>query len=485
MFRSTGCESCCIRVMRIPRGSIQGTSPIGQFGLVPLDLQCCDFFCVFLILRSSQENCVIFVYIKQHSVIVWKGAKDMLRFISVFYFLALNRTVNVSEGFTSAASYFQSNHYFDIDKWQKGGKDCTFKDSCFYGYWSELPDIQANAKNEGEIMEINPYLFSHRMALGKCLIQQTSKSRFLSNWSCSMKHEYGKHWYWGYLAQLDWQWRSGRLGPPQLDQNYDAKREDNISKLSWWGFMNLNFTVALYCGAVEAGLVPRVKLIDAEELLDNQSYCMCVEYWKMFWVGAHDQFQSTVTLENFGQAEKKLYEELWFTHSSIIDCSVPYARDEMGIEDLLAIEERNFGLGWCQLVHILAAMNWTLLSLDALIKFGAGYLPTVRIEGEESFHTLRSNRRNEFVSVKSMWALKSFSKQPMYGIKLFWKRISAWDFERKLLPITLNDITLGSSLKKTLVGLRLFIVTALPQSKIDVCLYILAASLGRLWSIVA
>ena len=110
-------------------------------------------------------------------------------------------------------------------------------------------------------------------------------------------------------------------------------------------------------------------------------------------------------------------------------------------------------------------MSW--IFPDAL---GAGYLPTVRMEGEQSFHTLRCNKRNEFVSVKSMWALKSFSKQPMYGIKLFWKRISAWDFERKLLPITLNDITLGSSLKKTLVGLRLFIVTALSHSKIDVCL---------------
>ena len=80
------------------------------------------------------------------------------------------------------------DYEFDLDKWQNGGNDVSFKDSCFYPYWNNLPRLVEDAPL-GEVPVIDPYLFSHRMALGKYIIQHTGK-----NWAGGKTHEMGRHW---------------------------------------------------------------------------------------------------------------------------------------------------------------------------------------------------------------------------------------------------------------------------------------------------
>ena len=80
------------------------------------------------------------------------------------------------------------DYEFDLDKWQNGGNDVSFKDSCFYPYWNNLPRLVEDAPL-GEVPAIDPYLFSHRMALGKYIIQHTGE-----NWAGGKTHEMGRHW---------------------------------------------------------------------------------------------------------------------------------------------------------------------------------------------------------------------------------------------------------------------------------------------------
>ena len=91
---------------------------------------------------------------------------------------------------------------FDPSQWRKGGIS-TFEQTCFAQYWNDLPNVIAN-DGESSLIVVDPFDFRHRMTLGKYIIENTGSERIWGK-------EFTGHWCWGYLAQLDWQWRSGRL----------------------------------------------------------------------------------------------------------------------------------------------------------------------------------------------------------------------------------------------------------------------------------
>ena len=69
------------------------------------------------------------------------------------------------------------------------------------------------------------------------------------------------------------------------------------TKKSWWGYMNLDFYVALYCGAAEAGVVPTISFSD-NSLQDDVGFQTCVELWKGFWENDHATFLASCTSMN-------------------------------------------------------------------------------------------------------------------------------------------------------------------------------------------
>lgn len=351
---------------------------------------------------------------------------------------------------------------FDLARWQAGGTS-SFSGTVFAPYWDGLPNLVAvdgNGDGSAPPPDVDPYRFSHRMALGKYLIQNTGGEKVWGR-NCS------RHWFWGYIAQLDWQRRSGRFEDPsewkdEVDESivltgggYDT---DEISKRSWWGRMNLEFSVAVYCGAAEAGLVPRVT-ISSEDVASDASFQKCVELWRGFWQTIHSEFLASHE-EDYDGASLELYRGLWPVHTEVIKAGM--ADNDLG--KLMPKEDLGVGLGWCQMVEILAATNWPLLSLDSLHEFGAGYLPTVRVSGPKTMEWLKEHRPREHKTVTNMHGLKDVPANKMERMCSFWARVTWWNFARNNLPRYLHALSHGSPIQKLVWLARVLALAAFPHS---------------------
>ena len=145
----------------------------------------------------------------------------------------------------------------------------------------------------------------------------------------------------------------------------------------------------------------------------DEGFLECVDHWASFWSGPHQEYikaysslleeEATSIVEakgdvntngnNTHEREKdkllcRLYDQLWDTHTQIITTSFPHAKR---MENLMPRLETKFALGWCYMVELLAAMSWTLLSLDALMEHRVGYLPHHRIDYSRSIGMAQGN----------------------------------------------------------------------------------------------
>lgn len=338
---------------------------------------------------------------------------------------------------------------FDLKNWQEGGIS-SFSQTCFAEYWDSLPDIHENS-------HVDPYSFRGRMTLGKCIIEKTGKHDKASN-----------HWFWGYLTQLDWQWRSGRLSS-QSNDNEVKEREDAISGDSWFGYMNLNFCVSIYQAAEKVGLVPRVIFIGSHKdfVENNAGYLACVGIWRTFWEDSHKEYVNKFGKPGTEKALVTLYSELWLTHTHILKASLPNAKE---MEAILPELERNFGQGWCHTVELLAAMRYTLLTLHALMENGAGYLPT-RILNEDSLSWLKENREDEYNAACEIIGLQTATPEKLSMICGFYRRLTNWEWERQQMPKTAKLLRKGSSLQKSVVLMRILLKVMLPNSALEIALW--------------
>lgn len=389
----------------------------------------------------------------------------------------MTTTTNDKSTATSASS--TDTAAFDLDQWQRGGLK-SFAQTCFADYWSDLkPDKIISSK-------VDPYSFAHRVALGKYLIEHTGGEKVWAK-DCT------QHWYWGYLSQLDWQRRSGRLEDPKTwNTQHDIQAfealssiptNDNISEQSWWGYMNLQFSVAVYCGAAEAGIVPKVKLSNPRVEKD-EGFQECVLHWKAFWNIHHRDFVTAVKGAT-KESEKKaalvtLYQHLWKTHTSTINSGIAHGKK---LEALLPELDRNVGLGWCNMVELLSAMTWTLLSLDALYEFGAGYLPTLRIAGPETVEWIKANRPREAVTIANLDKLKDTPPETMEKMCKFWSRVTRWGFQRDTMPRTLDTLSHGKGPAKMLALTKILTLAIAPHSALETGIWVSAIGIGCIMAI--
>lgn len=343
---------------------------------------------------------------------------------------------------------------FRLDRWQRGGIT-SFEETCFSEYWGDLPPLV------GRDVSVDPYDFLHRMALGRYLIEHTGGEEV---WGAQCR----KHWFWAYLAQMDWQWRSGRFLPAGVGPAPDDGDEGapplvpKIAPDSWWAYMNMGFIVGAYCGAARAGVVPPVEL--SGNLSDDPHFKAVVDGWCAFFSGPHAAYLSRgVDLTEHPRAVYPLYDELWGTHSATVRNGLDGARP---LEAALPSDELKVGLGWCKMVELFDAMGWPHLSLESLMEDGAGYLPTRRLDGESggAMDYLREHRKKEYVTVQSLLALYDTPNETLHSMAKFWKRVSRYHSVRSTLPKTVDRVTHGSALTKLVVAFRLVGLAALPQT---------------------
>merc|ERR1719162_857269 len=112
-------------------------------------------------------------------------------------------------------------------------------------------------------------------------------------------------------------------------------------------------------------------------------------------------------------------------HTDIIKISLQHGKD---LHNICPEEDRGVGLGWCNMVKLLHATNWPLLSLDDLEKFGGGYLPSVRLAGPKTLQWLKTNRGMEYTTVTTLYQLMDAPEKTMNRACRFFARVSRWRF---------------------------------------------------------
>jgi len=391
---------------------------------------------------------------------------------------------------------------FDLDLWQAGGLT-SFSQTPFAEHWATLPSIvveNGDGRKTASI-PVDAYDFRHRMALVRNLIE-CEEMGGEAVWG----KDFAEHWLWAYLSMLDWQRRSGRfedpatwedvvvLPPEPFDHTQTSQGDKGhsyaISKNSWWGYMNCNLSVGVYCGAAEAGLVPPIELSDPSVGVDP-GFRINVGIWKEWWATDHAEFVAVcLALEGEDDdndektkrnkkklAYRKLYESVWRIHTDIINVGVEHSK---GLQARLPREDLDVGLGWCNMLEFLSATNWPLLSLESLYTFGCGYLPTLRLAGPNTVEWLRQNRDFEHRTVQSLHTLVRTSPKARGLFCAFFGRLSRWEFARNKLPTTLHVLTHGNPLRKCLALTRAMVLAAVPRRVSEVALTAAAAVVGTL-----
>jgi LPXTG-motif cell wall-anchored protein len=409
---------------------------------------------------------------------------------------------------TTATTATTAAACFDLDRWQRGGMT-AFEQTCFHEYWDDLPPLVDKK------MDVDPHDFLHRMALGKYLIEHTGGPNV---WGVDC----WKHWFWAYLAQMDWQWRSGRFEPPvgvvaadattavaaaagkeegEMDgssgNHRHPRRPMTIATDSWWGYMNMGFIVGAYCGAAKAGVVPPISIVSKSDVAhdDDVHFQSIVDNWCDFFTGPHAEFvagRSSSSSQNVDVDDSttrrpdsddpyavfSLYDQLWTYHSDTVRNGRLGAKS---LEAILPPEDLKLGMGWCKMVALFDAMGWPHLSLEALLEDGAGYLPTLRLDSGGSGNNLpgssassssalaylKEHRPREYLACQTLFTLDDTPESNVRYMAKFWKRVSHYRTIRANLPKILDKVTYGSVWTKTAVMSRLAGIAVLPQTGLE------------------
>ncbi len=193
----------------------------------------------------------------------------------------------------------------------------------------------------------DPFLFHHRMATYRLLIDTTNRHGLFGP-------DNRTNPLWGLMFQHQWQFRTGRLGA-------DSQRTGRIDPDAPWGYGNYTLCVIPWMGAVEAGTVEPLALTgplrpsrfayptgDFAELVLPAGFHRGVADWKAYF--------SLVESARPGDDVEPLRMALWKAHKTCLDLVVAhlYHIDAEPYSDT----ELRFLRGWCRMVDYLWVAAW-------------------------------------------------------------------------------------------------------------------------------
>jgi hypothetical protein len=210
---------------------------------------------------------------------------------------------------------------------------------------------------------LDPFDFMQRMAAYKLLIDSMNARGVFG-----ARNEMNP--FWGYVQQLEWQWRSGRL------RRADTP-EGRIDAQSWWGSCNYSLSIIPLIAAVQAGVVDPIEIkppeVNAEkfarsggrvgEYVVPSAYDEALHEWRIF-------FEAVKTFPLDTDIEPLRF-KVWHAHLIAITAAGKlYAPEAM----LLPKSEREFGAGWVRMVDFLGVAAWRT-DLAFMLEYGTGVLP--------------------------------------------------------------------------------------------------------------
>jgi hypothetical protein len=234
----------------------------------------------------------------------------------------------------------------------------------FYEYWDTLPDLITQGY-------VNPFKYKERVAIYKLLIENMNPNKALG-----ANDELNS--FWGFVSQLDWQWRSGRLVAPKDFEAENAPKPETISMESWWGCCNYALSVIPLVSAMRMGVVlpigigmpkkaPPNKFINAGGLtrpwVVPKVYETALEKW--------GEFFRIIKKQKMGEDLEPMRKASWSAHLESITAAMHLYHSELA---MMPKNEQIFGTGWVRMVDFLGEAAWRT-DLNFMLEHGRGDLP--------------------------------------------------------------------------------------------------------------
>ncbi len=234
----------------------------------------------------------------------------------------------------------------------------------FYPVWTQAPALTDS---------VDPFNFEQRMAAYRLLVETTNKRGIFGADNL-------QNVFWGYVFQLQWQWRSGRL-------QFADTPAGRIDPDSIWGFGNYSLNIIPLMGAMQAGLIPEMEILPpyrqsrfeyasgggrAGKFHIPALYQEAVHAWQRY-------FELIESMKAGDDLEPVRF-ALWAAHKASLTKVEHVLRQ---LEPLhTSRKELDFLIGWCRMVDYLGLAAWPT-DLPFMLENGTGVLPERLITDED------------------------------------------------------------------------------------------------------
>jgi hypothetical protein len=229
----------------------------------------------------------------------------------------------------------------------------------------------------------DPFRFEQRMAAYRSMIDATNAGGIFG-----ADNRHSPLWAW--MFQLQWQCRTGRLGPT-------TRTDGRIDPDTAWGYGNYTLSVIPWLGATVAGVVPRIEIADAPATsrfryvrggVVPDELVPAVAHWRSFF--------ELVRHSAVGTDVEPIRFALWKAHKTCLDVVVTAIA---GIDPApYAPLELTFLRGWCRMVDYLGAAAWRT-DFDFMTEHGLDVLPERLLERHADLDALPDRVRRNVVNV--------------------------------------------------------------------------------------
>lgn len=223
----------------------------------------------------------------------------------------------------------------------------------FGAMWYELPEV-------GE--QIDPFELRQRMGAYKLLIDQMNSQEIFG-----AQNEWNV--FWGYVFQLHWQWRTGRLR--------DAETlSERIAAESAWGYANYSLSIVPLVGAMQVGMVREKEILTVDSPLAHirgggragafqipALFDAALREWREF-------FTLVMETPRGGDIEPIRFKQ-WRAHFRSL---VTIESFLLKLDASLSQREGDFLTGWIRMVDFLGAAAWHT-DLEFMLENGVNVLP--------------------------------------------------------------------------------------------------------------
>lgn len=309
----------------------------------------------------------------------------------------------------------------------------------FYPLWSAL-----SAPNG----PIDPFDFEQRMAVYKLLIEA-------SNARGVFGPDNALNVFWGYVFQLDWQQRSGRL---QLSGTPPGRIDPN----SMWGFGNYTLSIIPLVAAMRKGLTTALEILPTDRPADfpyvsggaagdfqiPDLFAQAVSAWEKFF--------GVLQQTNPGDDLEALRIELWKAHFHSLTVIETLVQD-IGPR-YFSRAEVDFLIGWIRMVDFLGSAAWRT-DLPFMLENGKDTLPTRLLREEDAAGKMADMNDRINGNVKNVVGLARQSKLQFAFNLWLWKRAmrtrQARDEVLPMLDATFNPSPRNVKERRRLLGYML------------------------------